>query len=224
MSTDRNESFLARWSRRKRSGEPETDPKHKADAPATPADAEPAVPGEAAFDLTKLPRIEDLTPTSDFAQFLQKGVPEDLKRLALRRAWSLDPAIRDFIEVAENQYDWNVVGGAPGFGELDAGTDLKALLLQATGRPPEPREASAEAPADGHPADQSVAVETIADLQVAGPASAAVADETATGDDRLPDAAPADSISAGHPPPSRRGRHGGALAGVDQGDAKTTSR
>ena len=58
----------------------------------------------------------------------------EIKRLALRRMWSLDPQIRDFIEVAENQYDWNAVDGVPGFGALPAGTDVQALVAQATGR------------------------------------------------------------------------------------------
>ncbi len=129
MSEDRRENFLARWARRKR---------EDADGAKTPAAADPHVPGdtgdaEAPVDLASLPKVEDLTRDSDFAAFLRRGVPEELKRLALRRAWSLDPTIRDFVEMAENQYDWNVPGGVPGFGELPPGTDIEALLAQATG-------------------------------------------------------------------------------------------
>ena len=34
------------------------------------------------------------------------------------RMWTLDPTIRDFIEVAENQWNWNVPGGAPFYEEI----------------------------------------------------------------------------------------------------------
>ncbi|MEQ1612029.1 MAG: DUF3306 domain-containing protein, partial [Hyphomicrobiaceae bacterium] len=65
--------------------------------------------------------------------FLQKGVPDALQRMALRRMWSLDPAIRDFVEVAENQWDFNAVGGVPGlFQEIPPGTDVSYWLTQAT--------------------------------------------------------------------------------------------
>lgn len=103
-----------------------------ADGEVTAAAVDPAEPAAPAIEL---PKLEDLTASSDFTVFLQKGVPLELQRLALRRAWSLDPAIRDFIEVAENQYDWNAVDGVPGFGPLDPGTDLQRLLAQATGQP-----------------------------------------------------------------------------------------
>lgn len=135
MSSDKpkpDESFLTRWSRRKRS---EEKPAEEQDdltkrGTATKVEDDQNLVNE---DLSDLPNIEDLLPTSDVAAFLRKGVPEELKRQALRRAWSLDPNIRDFVEVAENQYDWNTPGGVPGFGELPAGLDLKALLAQATG-------------------------------------------------------------------------------------------
>jgi len=45
-------------------------------------------------------------------------VPADLTRAALRRAWSTDPAIRDFIGLSENSWDFNAQDGVPGFGSL----------------------------------------------------------------------------------------------------------
>ncbi len=50
-------------------------------------------------------------------------MPADLTRAALRRAWTADPAIRDFIEIAENQYDFATGSDLPGFGALDASAD-----------------------------------------------------------------------------------------------------
>ena len=115
-----NESFLTRWARQKREA---------AAAPAAPDDTG----AEAPVDLSQLPDIETLTADSDISAFLQKGVPEALQRLALRRMWSVDPAIRDFIEVAENQWDFNAAGGIPGlFQEIAPGTDVSAWLAQAT--------------------------------------------------------------------------------------------
>jgi hypothetical protein len=78
---------------------------------------------EPAFDLTKLPSLESITSETDIRLFLQKGVPAHLTRAALRRAWTADPAIRDFKEMAENQYDFATGSDLPGFGSLDASAD-----------------------------------------------------------------------------------------------------
>lgn len=137
------EGFLARWSRRKRAaeaGRPDTEP---AAAPAAAAPAPvhaPAtapVPGAApAFDPASLPPLESLTLESDFTAFLRKEVPEALKRAALRKAWALDPAIRDFVGPAEYAWDFNAPDGVPGFA-LELGGDAAKLLAQAMGLGPE---------------------------------------------------------------------------------------
>lgn len=138
MSEKEGERFLGRWARLKQekaATEVAPKPASPAGQPAEPPGAASAtVPaGSPAEDTPPLPAIDDLTADSDITGFLRKGVSEELQRLALRRIWSLDPAIRDFIEMAENQYDWNVPGGVPGFGEIAPGTDITALLAQATG-------------------------------------------------------------------------------------------
>ncbi len=140
MAESDDKPFLTRWAQRKQAaqqaGRTEAEPKSAAcdPAPLNARDGEPPIEPEAPFDPATLPHVEDLTATSDITAFLRKGVPEELKRLALRRVWALDPQIRDFIEVAENQYDWNAVNGVPGFGALPEGTDIQALLAQATGQ------------------------------------------------------------------------------------------
>jgi hypothetical protein len=141
------EGFLARWSRLKRGeeappatpvatptpatptpGPPGPEPRpgsHAVAAPATPA---PEEAGEPPIDLDSLPKIEELTAESDIAPFLQKGVPAALRNAALRRAWTLDPTIRDFIGPADYAWDWNVPGGAPGYvADLASGPDVEAL-------------------------------------------------------------------------------------------------
>ncbi len=144
MTASGDETFLSRWSRRKRDGEDlRPEPTHK--SPDQPA-LEKADVDEPEIDLATLPKIEDLTANSDFSAFLKKGVPEYLKQRALRQAWSLDPQIRDFIEVAENQYNYNIPGGVPGYGDLPEGIDMRALLAQAIGLDPDAKRAPQEAP------------------------------------------------------------------------------
>ena len=114
------DGFLTRWSRRKLGAEPQEeaplrDVAPQATAPA-PEPAEEMLPEE---ELALLPRIEDLTPESDFTAFLRKGVPEALKKAALRRMWALDPAIRDYVgDARDYAWDWNVPGDVPGCGPL----------------------------------------------------------------------------------------------------------
>jgi hypothetical protein len=148
--TDR-ENFLARWSRRKQeAAQPERPaPKPGADEPApTPDDvALPATPSRAAsapagspkpaFDPASLPPLESITAATDMRAFLAPGVPAELTRAALRRAWAADPAIRDFVGLAENAWDFTKPGEIPGFGDLPLGTDVKKLVAQVFGDPDE---------------------------------------------------------------------------------------
>ena len=112
------EEFLARWSRRKRASKSDAPaetakPAGEASAPSPAAEAEPDV------DLGSLPSIDAITAATDVTAFLRKGVPQELMHMALRRAWSADPAIRDFIGLAENAWDFNDPKAMPGFGPLD---------------------------------------------------------------------------------------------------------
>jgi Protein of unknown function (DUF3306) len=70
------------------------------------------------FGRANLPPIESIGTGSNIRPFLASGVPADLTRAALRRAWSTDPAIRDFVGLSENSWDFNAPGGVPGFGCL----------------------------------------------------------------------------------------------------------
>ena len=92
--TDDDKSFLSRWSQRKQEAkQPDRDaPAPDADAPSAPVAESEAEPE---FDLSSLPKLEDLTATTDITAFLRKGVPESLRNAALRKAWPLDPAIRN---------------------------------------------------------------------------------------------------------------------------------
>jgi hypothetical protein len=131
--------FLARWSQRKQEAR---QPELKPDAPAgekAESSALPAPQGEDAapeLDLSTLPKLEELTASTDITAFLRKGVPEHLRNAALRKSWALDPAIRNYVSPAlEYAYDWNAPGGVPGGGELGAGLDVARLVSQIMGEP-----------------------------------------------------------------------------------------
>jgi hypothetical protein len=148
-----SEDFLSRWSRRKRearrAGEAEPDPTRNppglADGvQATAAESPPPPQSEAAEitaeEIAQLPRPEDLTAESDLAAFLRKGVPEALRNAALRRMWSLDPAIRDYVGHARDYaYDWNTPGGVPGFGPLSS-AEVDEAIRGLVGSPQQPGE------------------------------------------------------------------------------------
>jgi hypothetical protein len=128
--------FLSRWSRRK------IEVKRAEEGPEPlPAVGEPAPDAEelSAEELAALPPVESLTAQSDIAAFLRKGVPQALRNAALRRAWTLDPEIRDYVgDARDYAYDWNVPGGVPGTGPLDPGTDVAQMVKDVFGRPHEP--------------------------------------------------------------------------------------
>ena len=123
------EGFLARWSRRKHAAACERGPvtsKH-ADAQPLAGMAGAASQSEPVVDLAELPAIEAIGADSDIRAFLAPGVPATLVRAALRQAWSADPAIRDFIGLSENAWDFTAPVGVPGFGSL-AAEDAQRLL------------------------------------------------------------------------------------------------
>ena len=115
------ENFISRWARLKQRNE------------AAVAQPRPDAAAEEPFDLASLPSIESIVADTDISGFLQSRVPAELTRAALRQAWTSDPAIRDFIGIAENQWDFNDPTAMPGFGPMLEGDRLPELLAQALG-------------------------------------------------------------------------------------------
>lgn len=214
--------FLSRWSHRKRAalrGEAPAEPPPGPPAPlASPDAAAPVLPlagpdaldlaeslapvgegglveGGAApepFDVASLPPVELLDAASDFSAFLKPGVPAALRSAALRKAWTADPLIRDYLSPLDYGWDFNAPGGLP-FGFADtlgegAGKVLQ-LIRQAIGEPEPPPEAGAPPPGP--------APEPLEELPQAEPLVAAAAAEPAAAEPEAAD------------PPRRR--HGGAL-------------
>jgi hypothetical protein len=125
-----SESFVSRWARLKRSSEI---PSRTQPAETTIVQSEIAAADDPAFDPASLPSIEAIDLNTDIRGFLQSQVPAELTRAALRQAWASDPSIRDFIGIAENQWDFNDPEAIPGFGPLPEGYDVSGLLSQALG-------------------------------------------------------------------------------------------
>jgi hypothetical protein len=118
MSED---SFLARWSKRKAAAKAEPQPerpREETNPPASEAQAA-AEPAPDEVDLSALPSLDEITSATDITGFLKRGVPEALRTAALRKAWSSDPMIRDFIGLSENAWDFNDPTAIPGFGPID---------------------------------------------------------------------------------------------------------
>lgn len=135
------ESFLQRWSRRKHatatrpregSGSPGPEDVEARPSHDTVAQGGPALPP---FDPATLPPIDSITATSDIRAFLAPGVPDELARAALRRAWLTDPTIRDFVGLAENQGDFTKPDGVPGFGSLELTPELRRMVARLVGEP-----------------------------------------------------------------------------------------
>jgi hypothetical protein len=132
------ENFVSRWARLKRESgaqrgiEPTGDQTTLGAAASVDAEtiAAPQRNDEAIeppFDIASLPSIDDITVDTDIRGFLRSQVPAELTRAALRQAWASDPAIRDFIGIAENQWDFNDPDAIPGFGALSEKDSVQAL-------------------------------------------------------------------------------------------------
>ncbi len=131
-----DEEFLARWSRRKREAETavDTPPTRPSEARNPEQSSVAEIPADAEVDLSSLPPIESITGATDITAFLRKGIPAELSRAALRRAWASDPAIRDFVGLAENAWDFNDPNAMPGFGPLDYSAEqLEAFVDRIVG-------------------------------------------------------------------------------------------
>lgn len=193
------ESFLSRWSRRKLES-----PSGGEAMPAVPP--ETSEPTSGAFDPNSLPSIESIVADTDIRSFLRSGVPAELTRDALRRAWAADPTVRDFIGIADNQWDFNDPGAMPGFGPLraaEAAAPLAAVSRADAGFGPiaEPS-AAVPQPAPAEPADKLRGTENVARTEIAGLA------EDRNNEDVAADyrGEPAESIA-----PRHHRSHGGAL-------------
>jgi hypothetical protein len=175
-----SDNFMTRWSRRKRAAAERVDEKTSDEKTSTEkklderklsatseetdervAAAAPgnAPPPELPFDLAKLPSLESITAESDIRAFLAPGVPAELTRAALRRAWSADPKIRDFVGLADYDWDFNAPGAIAGFGPLEMTDEVRRQVAQMVGRSLTPEAPEPTAPIPDETLIKQVSVE-----------------------------------------------------------------
>jgi hypothetical protein len=116
--------FLSRWARRKQ--EAKAAPVAEPPSQELSAEAQPVAPPEPEIDLP-LPSLDDVVAGGDVSAFFGRHVPEALRTAALRKLWVTDPIIRDFIEMADYQWDFNNPDSIPGWSSKLGDVDVKAM-------------------------------------------------------------------------------------------------
>lgn len=116
---DRDESFLHRWSRLKRSEQeemlaPQPEPQRATQLSSDPSAVPAATAGELADDHAAqkasdaaLPPIESLDRDSDYTAFMRAGVAPELRRQALRKLWRSDPVFANLDGLLEYGEDYS---------------------------------------------------------------------------------------------------------------------
>lgn len=137
-----SEDFVSRWSRLKHESERARRAESEVGTPsphtveitaagkdeAAPESLGTEAPGSRHFDPARLLPIDSITAGTNISAFLQSGVPATLARAAFRRAWVSEPAIRDFVGIAENQWDFTDPTAIPGFGPLRMPEDMLGFV------------------------------------------------------------------------------------------------
>jgi hypothetical protein len=198
-------SFLARWSHRKHAATSTDEAKSfinemQSSAASSPANLEGAVGSERIagtasqacdsaglsstaadsayppFDPLSVPPIESIAADTDIRGFLAPGVPPELTRAALRRAWTADPTIRNFVGLADYDWDFNTPGTMAGFGSLEMTEDLCRVAASIIGRAPSPGESdmTAQAQPVRHEVENT---ELAGNVPIAAPRSSGEADD-----------------------------------------------
>ena len=204
-------NVFLRWARLKQASKrPDVEADPSAVTPAaepSPGDVEPERP----FDPASLPSIESIAAHTDIAAFLNTGVPAELTRAALRRAWATDPAIRDFIGIAENQWDFNDPNAIPGFGPLDPTDNAADLVGQISKGLEQARDVLADVPGPVDPVRQSLADSEQPALEPTASAGRSLSDATTPTTEHRDAGEQPDDPAATVVHCQRVRRHGGAL-------------
>ena len=141
-STKDGEGFVARWSRRKTEVKEKLQDQSIGDLKEeeTSALGEIAAPEPVDDEkniVEELPDIETLDGKSDYTPFLKDGVPEKLKRLALRKLWTSNPAFGFLDGLDDYDEDFSAIGIVaqevftnynPGKGFIDPEEEIEETL------------------------------------------------------------------------------------------------
>jgi hypothetical protein len=224
MSAGDDDPF-ARWSRRKQAvrnleAQAWDEDAQVAGAAAAEADAGPQLPATApaaAEPPEPMPSLEDLAADGDLSAFLREGVPAALKNAAMRKMWSLDPAIRDYIGPAEYAWDFNQPGSMAGFGALEQGrsvTDFLSTMSRVL--PADSRQAVTSSEAPTSPPGQVTAAAparaaSFSPAETVQPRDAAADPQPSANVGTVAAQSAEDTCLATSPRTASRPRHGGAL-------------
>ncbi|WP_417694192.1 DUF3306 domain-containing protein [Roseibium sp.] len=130
-SDEGEEGFLARWSRRKRTGPANEDPEQSletfpvsedrsaSDSNTSEIASEAAKPAVEAVDeearsnreAAEAINLDELTDASDISAFLKRGVPAALKNAALSRIWRSNPVFAVLDGLNDYDEDFRTVAG-----------------------------------------------------------------------------------------------------------------
>ncbi len=149
-----DDGFVGRWSRLKRgerTRDEATGPDDAKPVPAAPptGEAEPAEPEQSEI-VEQLPDIDSLDESADFTVFLKDGVPEELRKRALRKLWRLNPVFANLDGL--NDYDEDFTAAAAALEGVKTLYQVgKGMVLPE--EPPE--ELAGEGPADADPAAET---------------------------------------------------------------------
>ncbi len=139
------QGFLSRWSQRKQETKTAPAPEPVVVVEEAPQDNIPVVVNEEPVEeealsaeqealIADLPDVENLTPESDFSPFMQRGVPEELKRLALRKLWRSNPIFANLDGFNDYDEDFTIIQPlAEGLAD-----ELQKLMKENSRTTPEP--------------------------------------------------------------------------------------
>ena len=223
MARNDDEPFLSRWARRKQSqGQrkpvapeaPEQPDPDSAEVPAPDEEAE----AERQRMIEELPDPDSLSEQDDFTQFMQDGVPDDLRHRALQRLWRSNPiyAVRDGL----NDYDLDYTDAATVMKGLKTAYQVGRGMVTQDERDAEAAAAAGGAQDDAGGADaapaQAQAEDAAADAGAPDDAAQdaasehAASDHTASGNARAAEAGDNEGADSQRPP--RRLSTGGGAA------------
>lgn len=168
------DNFVSRWSRRKRKtredAHDEATSRAKVlqleeESPSSAQAGGDSEPGAAPVRVEDLPDPDTLTEEADFTVFMNKGVPEALRRRALRRLWRLNPLYANLDGLNDYDQDYTdaatVVAGLKTLYKVGRGivlSDEDAPSAAKDGAGPDETPASPAAPGEAGPAGEEAAV------------------------------------------------------------------
>lgn len=103
----KDDAFLSRWSRRKRAdAETETVEEAADELDAAVVESDEEISDEELLEKLELPDPDGMARGDDFSAFMRAGVPERLRRRALRSLWVSNPALANLDELLDYGEDF----------------------------------------------------------------------------------------------------------------------